>query len=71
VTDYAGRLRRRRFVALFHSLGDDVLDLEAERELDCSWHRGAAAFDEVGESHSVLSARYCGSVLAARLFLTS
>jgi len=34
MSDFAGRLRRRQFVALFHSLGDGVLDLEAERELD-------------------------------------
>jgi hypothetical protein len=33
-TDYPARHRRRQFVALFHSLGDGVLDSEAERELD-------------------------------------
>jgi hypothetical protein len=33
-TDYPGRHRRRQFVALFHSFGDGVLDLDAEPELD-------------------------------------
>jgi hypothetical protein len=33
-SDYPARDRRRRFVALFHALGQGVLDADAERELN-------------------------------------